>query len=175
MAEVLRTFDTPLHTGDGAYRARVIGRHAADGMWEGWLEFVPESGPATPIVTAVESRQPEREHLVYWASGLSTVYAEGALARALRPLTVRTRIVETPVSQAPARHPVLDPFDIGSRNLDILEQELGALDRPRLLDIVANWRLNSGGVDLTELSDRQLVQLIVAAVESRLLVRKLST
>jgi hypothetical protein len=125
----------------------------------------------TGLAEALE--HPEREHLVYWASGLSTIYAEGALARALRPLTVRTRIIETPVSQAPARNPVLNPFDIGARNLDILEQELGALDRSRLLDIVANWRLNSGGLDLTELSDPQLVQLIVAAVESRLLVRKL--
>ena len=173
MAEVLRTFDTPIQSSDGTYRARVVGRHAADGMWDGWLEFVPETGPTDPVVTHVESRQPEREHLVYWASGLSTIYAEGALARALRPLTVRTRIIETPVSQAPARHPVLDPFDIGARSLDILEQELGALDRSRLLDIVANWRLNSGGLDLTEFSDPQLVQLIVAAVESRLLVRKL--
>jgi hypothetical protein len=173
MAEVLRTFDTPIQSSDGIYRARVIGRHAADGMWDGWLEFVPETGPQESVVTHVESRQPEREHLVYWASGLSTIYAEGALARALRPLTVRTRIIETPVSQAPARNPVLNPFDIGARNLDILEQELGALDRSRLLDIVANWRLNSGGLDLTELSDPQLVQLIVAAVESRLLVRKL--
>jgi hypothetical protein len=172
MAEVLRTFDTPIRVSDGIYNVRVIGRHAADGMWDGWLEFVPETGPLEPVVTKIESRQPEREHLIYWATGLSTVYAEGALARALRPLTVRTRIVETPISKAPARAPVLDPFEIGARNLDILEQELGALDRSRLLDIVANWRLNSGGVDLASLNDPQLVQLIVAAVESRLLVRK---
>ena len=173
MAEVLRTFDTPIRGADGTYRARVIGGQAADRMWDGWLEFVPETGEPEVVVTGVESRQPEREHLLYWASGLSPVYAEGALARALRPLTVRTRIVAPPLSQAPARPPVLDPFDIGARNLDILEQELRALDRARLLDIVANWRLNSGGVDLDALTDIQLGQLIVAAVESRLLVRKL--
>ena len=68
-------------------------------MWEGWLEFIPESGSGAAI-SAVESRQPERAHLAYWATGLSAVYAEGALERALNPITVRTQVVEAPVTEA---------------------------------------------------------------------------
>ncbi len=103
MSEVLRSFDEPIGDDSGEYHARVIGRLANDGMWEGWLEFVPLDGRSTdPLVSPVESRQPERAHLEYWASGLSVVYAEGALYRARRPITVRTRVVETPTSDAPA-------------------------------------------------------------------------
>ncbi len=81
MAELLRSFDEPIHDRSGDYRARVVARLGADAMWEGWLEFTPLAGGDT-IASPIESRQPEREHLAYWASGLSVVYAEGALGRA---------------------------------------------------------------------------------------------
>jgi hypothetical protein len=67
------------------------------------------------------SRQPEREHLDYWAHGLSLVYVEGALDRAMRPIAVRVRVEDTPATDAPAPRvvtegrpvvgpePVLDP------------------------------------------------------------------
>lgn len=185
MSEMLRSFDEPILDDSGRYHARVIGRLADDGMWEGWLEFVPADGRSanTPLISPVESRQPEREHLAYWASGLSVVYAEGALRRARRPLTVRTRLVETPASDAPAPRiatvgrraagpePVLDPFEVGSHSLDILAQELRALGRARLLNIIAAYDLNSGGLDLQQFTDAQLITLIVVAVEARLLHR----
>ena len=38
--------------------------------------------------------------------------------------------------------PVLDPFEIGARNLDVLRQELTALNRPRLLNIIDAYDLN---------------------------------
>src|SRR5688572_32213513 len=132
MAEVLRTFDLPVRDASGEYAARAVGRHADDGMWEGWLEFVPIGKKADVAVGPVESRQPEREHLVYWASGLTPVFLEGALHRARTPLTVEVRTEDPPLSEAPAARrrrvvtlsnqpePVLDPFDIGARNLDIL-------------------------------------------------------
>ncbi len=59
----------PIDDGAVQYRARAIGRRASDGMWEGWLEFIPIQGPGDVLVSSVESRQPEREHLVYWATG----------------------------------------------------------------------------------------------------------
>ena len=173
MAEVLRTFAEPIRDGAASYHARVVGRHAGDGMWEGWLEFIGENGRAAePLVTGVESRQPEREHLAYWASGLSVVYAEGALSRALNPVVVKTRIVETPLSSAPRPYPILDPFEVGGRSLDILRQELGALGRARLLNIVAAFHLNPSGTDLSTLTEAQLIHQIVATVDSRLLQRK---
>ena len=101
MAEVLHSFDDPIRARGVEYHARVVGRRAEDGMWEGWFEFIPSGGQAA-VVSAVESRQPELDHLKYWATGLSLVYAEGALDRALNPITVKTRVVETPVSSAPA-------------------------------------------------------------------------
>jgi hypothetical protein len=183
MAEVLCSFDEPIVHSSGTYHARVVGRLAEDGMWEGWLEFVPIGpGGRQTVVSPVESRQPAKEYLEYWAKGLTVVYEEGALDRALHPVTVRTRVAEVPVSEAPAPRvitsptrrgpePVLDPFEIGARNLDILRQELRALDRPRLLNIIAAFNLNPAGKDISSLSDEQLVTFIVVAVDARLLQR----
>jgi hypothetical protein len=184
MAEVLLSFDTPARDAFGEYRARAIGRAAPDGMWEGWLEFIPLDGSGEVLITGAESRQPEREHLVYWATGLTPVYLEGALARARRPVTVRVHQVEIPLSDAPAARtltvpaavtpgpePVLDPFEIGGRSSDILRQELGALNRPRLLNIIVAYGLNPAGADLNWMSDAQLIHFIVVAVEAQLLQR----
>jgi hypothetical protein len=104
------------------------------------------------------------------------VYLEGALRRARHPLTVRVPIIDEPISDRPAARrvvvqrviprpePVLDPFEIGERNLEVLRQELTALNRPRLLGIIASYSLG-GDTDVTRLSDAQLVGFIVAAVE----------
>ena len=162
MAEVLATFDAAISDSSGEYRARAVGRQADDGMWEGWLEFISVDGEGTAVVGGVESRQPERQHLAYWATGLTPVFLEGALDRAKRPVTVRVRTVELPASHAPAKRqttvsrvmppepePVLDPFEIAGRNLDQLRQELGALNRPRLLNIIAAFDLNRAGSTVT--------------------------
>ena len=184
MAEMLISFDQPVRDGLGEYHGRAIGRQAEDGMWDGWLEFVPIDGGGEVLVTSIETRQPEHEHLVYWATGLTPIFLEGALARARRPVTVRVRPIETPRSSEPkprdpvvsrvmppGPEPVLDPFDVGGRSLDILRQELGALNRPRLLNIIAAYDLNPGGEDLSWMSDRQLVQFIVTAVDTQLAIR----
>ena len=187
MADVLRSFDEPIRHSSGSYAARVVGRLAADGMWEGWMEFIPiEPGSGEVVVSSVESRQPAREHLEYWAQGLSVVYAEGSLDRAVHPIAVRTRVAETAASDAPAARvitepvrsatpgpePVLDPFEIGVRSLDILAQELSALNRPRLLNIIEAYDLNPGGEDIAWMSDRQLIRFIVVAVDAQLLQRR---
>ena len=181
MAEVLTSFATPVRDDHGSYYARAVGRQANDAMWEGWIEFVPVDGGSEVLVSGIESRQPEREYLVYWATGLTHVYLEGALSRARKPLTVRVPIIDEPISDRPAPRrvvteraiprpePVLDPFEIGERNLDILRQELTALNRPRLLNIISAYELASVDTDLTSMSDPELIGLIVGAVEARLL------
>ena len=160
MSEVLRSFDEPIRDESGEYQARVIGRLADDGMWEGWLEFIPVDGTGKAVVGGVESRQPAREHLVYWATGLTPVFLEGALDRAKRPVTVRVRTVELPASHAPAKRevsvsrlmppepePVLDPFEIGGRNIDQLRDNLGA----------TGWRLDAAHSQrLDEVSAKEL-------------------
>ena len=64
--------------------------------------------------------------------------------------------------------PVLDPFDIGARNLDVLRQELTALNRPRLLNIIAAFDLNPAGEDIEWMTTAQLVHFIVVAVDAQL-------
>ena len=185
MAEVLRSFETTVTDESGTYHPRVVGRQAEDGMWEGWLEFVPLDGGGEILVGPIESRQPEYEHLVYWSSGLTPIYLEGSLHRARRPVVVRPRVaIEEPPSDLPAprvvapavrdyrRDAVLDPFDVASHGgLDVLAQELRALNRPRLVNIIAEFDLNPAAEDLAWMSDMQLARFIVVAVEAQLLQR----
>jgi hypothetical protein len=181
MAEVLVSYTEPVVDATGHYHARALGRLADDGMWDGWLEFEPVNQEGEIVVGPIESRQPEAHDLVYWATGLTAVFLEGALKRALNPVTVRVRVAEHAVSSAPATRShaviprrtgpdaVLDPFDIGRRNLDLLRQQLRALNRPRLLNIIAAYDLNPAGEDVSWMTDDQLVTFIVTATEVQLL------
>ena len=181
MSEILMTYAEPVRDPQGTYVARAVGRQGDDGMWEGWIEFVPVNGGSDVIVSGLESRQPAREHLAYWSTGLTPVYLEGALHRARNPITVRVRTEPVPFSDAPAPRPVrevvtpapgpepvLDPFEIGARNLDVLRQELTALNRPRLLNIIDAYDLNPAREDVSWMTDRQLVHFIVVAVDIQL-------
>jgi hypothetical protein len=78
---VLHAFADAIEDHRGAFDGRVVGRESSDGTWEAWLEFAPADG-AERLVTDVESRQQTRLQLLRWASGLTPVYAEGALQRA---------------------------------------------------------------------------------------------
>ena len=83
MAEILVRFDEVLRTSDGAqYAARACGAPMGDGLWEGWVEFTTPNG-GQPLRTARETTQPNRTDAEYWATGLTPVYLEGALERAL--------------------------------------------------------------------------------------------
>jgi hypothetical protein len=183
MAELLVSYENPVTDASGTYRARAVGRKADDGMWEGWLEFDPVGSTRKVIVTSIESRQPEKVHLEYWATGLQPTYLEGALARARNPTVVRVRVAEHAASDAPAPRivklpaepptpsAVLDPLEIGRKNLGILDQELRALDRSRLLTIISAYHLNPAAEDVSWMSDPQLVRFIVVAVETQLTQR----
>ena len=82
--EVLVHFDEAVASPSGArYHARVLGAPTALGQWEGWLEFTPVALEGVAIETDRETSQPNRVDLDYWATGLSRVYLEGALGRAL--------------------------------------------------------------------------------------------
>jgi hypothetical protein len=72
-----------VHYGDRAYRPRVYGQPQPDGLWGGWIVFFPLDG--TPaIATERETTQTTFESLGDWAAGVTSVYLEGALARALQ-------------------------------------------------------------------------------------------
>jgi len=72
-----------VHYGGRSYRPRVYGEPQRDGRWGGWIVFFPLNGnPA--IATDRETTQRTFESLGVWAAGLTSVYLEGALVRALQ-------------------------------------------------------------------------------------------
>jgi hypothetical protein len=84
MAEILVKFDESITAPGGeTYFAQAVGRAVEGGLWEGWLEFVPASDTAEALGSGRETTQPNRTDLEYWAQGLTKVYLEGALARAV--------------------------------------------------------------------------------------------
>lgn len=104
MAQVVFTLSEAIRTTDGtSFMITVCGRERSDGTWEGWLEFAPDD--ASPVLqTRRETTQPNLTDLRYWASGLTAVYLEGALARALEipPRARPTAIPGTPAYDSPA-------------------------------------------------------------------------
>jgi hypothetical protein len=84
VGELLHEFASEVQDADGhAYSARAMGRQRRGSrVWEGWLEFAPQGGGVVRR-SPVETTQPNREALSYWATGLEKVYLEGALERAI--------------------------------------------------------------------------------------------
>ena len=185
MPEVLVQFDSQIvDTDQHAYVARVCGRQADDGMWDGWIEFEPADGG--PVLrTPRETKQPKRTDLDYWAGGLSAAYLEGALERAihsdlpdLRPREIAVEPTYNGPADPPAPgratteprvHPraVLDPFEVYEQGEAVLVQELSALDEGHLRNIALAHDLIDAN-DLKRPVDRNiLAQLIVAEVRRR--------
>ena len=102
LGEVLVSFDEPVAIRDQtAYRARACGGRAGDGTrrWHGWIEFEPVGGG--PVIrTPRETTQRNKADTAMWATGLTRVYLEGALRRALD--TPSSIGVESPTPEAPA-------------------------------------------------------------------------
>ena len=177
MAEVLASFSAPVGDHLGLYFARAVGRQADDNMWEGWVEFIPVDGGSDVLVSGIESTAARTPAPYLLGNRFDPCVSRGRVSPARRPLTVRVPVIDEPVSDRPAARrvvvqrvipkpePVLDPFEIGERNLDILRQELTALNRPRLLNIISAYDM-AGDADVTRMSDAELIGLIVAAVES---------
>jgi hypothetical protein len=107
MAETLLQFQAPVTGPDGSqYTARAVGAEVPGGTWHGWIEFVPlVSGE--PLRSPRETTQSNRVGTVYWATGLTAVYLEGALVRALRegrPSVVPEPEPDPPHFDGPAVH-----------------------------------------------------------------------
>ena len=177
MAEVLVEFSEPVSDNDGiTYTARACGAEMENGNWQGWIEFVPVSGGEV-LRSGRETTQPNRIDTVYWATGLTPVYLEGALERALRPLVRQAPPpVTTPAYDEPApdfvRQPVVDsilnPFSVYRKGEAILRRQLGALSVWHLVNIIRAHELsNLGAAELNAMEEPQLVELIVHAVRTR--------
>ncbi len=122
MAQTLIRFDTPVIHRDGRqYRAQACGRELENGQWEAWLEF--EDMTSGEILRSQrETTQPNQKDAVYWATGLTPVYLEGALDRILHPPKYKAaEPVRPPFFDGPAprrravvsnREPIFDPFSV---------------------------------------------------------------
>jgi len=180
MAQVLAQYTDVLTDEDRvSYRAHACGALMLDGRWQGWLEFLPLDG-STPIRSGRETTQPNKTDVTYWATGLTTVYLQGALQRALHPLVRTTVNPDAPAYSEPApplvqstkpiTDAVLDPFHVYERGEGPLRRQLGALSAWHLVNIITAYDLSVTPVALlNRLPATQLIDTIVAAVieESR--------
>ncbi len=177
MAQTLVQFETPVARTDGAlYQARACGHERADGLWEGWIEFT-SAATGEVVRTVRETTQPNLTDLTYWATGLSTVYLEGALARIF---AAQRRVETVPVSPPryarPAeprerppvrREAVLNPFSVYEKNPDVLAQELTALRAWHLRQIIRDYSLvDESDVRIESMSEPELGSLIMQRVRA---------
>lgn len=91
--ELIHEFTSEVADADGhAYTARAMGRQRKGRtVWEGWLEFTPLGGRGIVRRSQVETTQPNRGALAYWASGVEPVYLEGSLERTIASRSDRAR------------------------------------------------------------------------------------
>lgn len=66
------------------YRVFLFGRSRPRDTWQGWLVF-ERTTDGRRFATDVETTQPSAEAILYWATGLTGAYFDGALARAQNP------------------------------------------------------------------------------------------
>lgn len=84
MAEELLEYENTVEDPEGrSWIAEAMGAERDDGTWVGWIRF-REVGGDTLLETDRETTQPNRPDLLYWTTGLTYFYLEGALARARR-------------------------------------------------------------------------------------------
>ena len=180
--EVFRTYEQPLSTSDGVtYTARICGRPIDGARWEGWIEYVPETG-APVLRSRRETTQPDRDSLSGWSARLSGVYLEGSLERTLemeRPRAVRPAARHArPVFDGPAPErgdavapddAALNPF-LGYRaGSDELLRRLRRLSASELRTVVRAYGLERHAPrPLETLSAEELVVVVMDAVIERM-------
>ena len=127
MERLLQEFDKPVTDAGGVlYRVFLYGRSRPADTWQGWLVFERISD-GRRFATDVETTQPNAQAVLYWATGLTDAYFDGALVRA----------------QNPRPHdatPMAVPPPIVSSDSDTHRRRLAALERD-VLDCFARHRV----------------------------------
>lgn len=157
MAETFLQFPRPIAAPDGTlYEARACGSALSGNTWQGWIEFVPVDG-GEPIRSPRETTQPNRTDTEYWATGLTDVYLEGALRRALeRPLPVapaspqpsmfsRPAPSTVPAAADAAATSILNPFSVYEKGEALLRRQFAALSAWHLVNIAREYELSDLG------------------------------
>jgi hypothetical protein len=178
MPEVLVEFSEPVRSKDGrTFIARACGGEFDGHLWQGWLEFLPFDG-GSALRSGRETTQPNRQDTEYWATGLTQVYLEGALGRAMTPLTRQPQPrAAAPVFSGPAtesdsipstRESVLNPFSVYRKGEALLRSQLLALSGWHLVNIIEAYRLSEQSpLELGSTPAKILVELIVSSVRER--------
>ncbi len=115
---------------------------------------------------------------MYWAGGLTAIYLEGALERALHPPTrPRAAVPPRPAFDGPApdsfaEPPVVDsilnPFSVYRKGEALLRRQLTAFSVWHLVNIVLDHRLSDlPAATLNEMSSGELIELIVTTVRNQ--------
>jgi hypothetical protein len=176
VAEVLVEFSDPVKAEDGrVFMAQACGSEMQNGLWQGWIEFVPVGG-GDPLRSTRATTQPNRQDTVYWATGLTPVYLEGALQRTLRPLA-KALAPDQPVAaffDGPAAAEdlpragaasVLNPFSLYRKGESLLRRQLGALSSWHLVNIIDTHGLSDESLTvLNAHSPASLIEIIVDGV-----------
>jgi hypothetical protein len=175
VAEVLLEYPDAVTSDAGKnYTARACGAATSHGTWQGWIEFVP-LGEGEPVRSARETTQPNRQDTLYWATGLTPVYLQGALRRALRPVARPTATKpDAPYFDEPAdpfvvvsngTEAVLDPFSVYQKGEALLRRQLSALAAWHLVNIIRKYDLSDDEpARLETLAPSTLVETIIAGV-----------
>lgn len=181
MAEILVKFDEPIAAPGGkTYFAHAVGKEVDGGLWDGWLEFQGVDDGSDVLASGRETTQPNRKNLEYWAQGLTKVYLEGALERAIflaepprqrAPQEAEPSRFSEPASRSsspfasrpPSPRAILDPFQVYSQGEQILRGELNALARDHLENIATGYGMEIHGTGGIKAASREdLIDAIVA-------------
>ena len=182
MAEVLVQFTEPIVADGVAYRANACGAPTSDGLWQGWIEFTPTSGGPS-VRSRRETTQPNRVDAVYWATGLTPIYLEGALQRTLRPRRPRVPVTGPPepvaafdspaadaIDQAALPEAILDPFSVYRKGEELLRRQLSALSGWHVVNIIRAYRLSDlTPPELNALTRAALIEIVVGEVRASVL------
>ena len=106
-----------------------------------------------PVRSSRETTQPNRHDTIYWATGLTPVFLEGALDRALNPLTkapaphVLDPVFSEPAPpvssvEGPSHESVLNPFSVYRKGESLLRRQLAALSGWHLVNIILAYGLS---------------------------------
>jgi hypothetical protein len=170
-----------VRSADGtSYVARACGAETESGTWQGWLEFVEADGGQT-LRSGRETTQPNRTDTLYWATGLSPVYLEGALERALHPIARPPSRMplqgqfQPPTEPAPdfaddlaPAESILNPFSVYRKGETLLRRQLAAFSVWHLVNIIrAHGLTDLPPAALNSMEPGDLIEMIVAGVKAR--------